>query len=108
MAELLELLQDQGFDGYRDARGPMGFTQRQGNGKFTSDEADAFIAQLHEEAENGRAEEEEPSSPPPPPPRRASSTRRLSPIEAAVRKADDAVLVAELERRGWTVTPGQP
>jgi hypothetical protein len=29
----------------------MGFTQRQANGKFTRDEADEFIAALHEAAE---------------------------------------------------------
>ncbi len=46
--ELLELLHDAGHTDFRDARGPMGFTQRQAGGKFTRDEADAFIEQLEE------------------------------------------------------------
>jgi hypothetical protein len=40
--ELLTLLQDAGHTDFRDARGPMGFTQRQAAGKFTRDEAAAF------------------------------------------------------------------
>jgi hypothetical protein len=44
--ELLTLLHDAGHTDFRDARGPMGFTQRQAAGKFTRDEAAAFIAQL--------------------------------------------------------------
>ena len=43
--ELLTLLQDAGHTDFRDARGPMGFTQRQAGGKFTRDEVDAFIEQ---------------------------------------------------------------
>ena len=46
--ELLELLEAAGHSDFRDARGPMGFTQRQAGGKFTRDEADAFIATLQE------------------------------------------------------------
>ena len=44
--ELLDLLEAAGHTDFRDARGPLGFTQRQAGGKFTRDEADAFIAQL--------------------------------------------------------------
>ena len=44
--ELLALLQDAGHTDFRDARGPMGFTQRQAAGKFTRDEAEALIAAL--------------------------------------------------------------
>ena len=33
--ELLELLHAAGHEDFRDARGPMGFTQRQAAGKFT-------------------------------------------------------------------------
>ena len=46
MKELLALLNDAGHTDFRDARGPMGFTQRQAAGKFTRDEAAAFIARL--------------------------------------------------------------
>ncbi len=47
--DLLALLNEAGHVDFRDARGPMGFTQRQAGGKFTRDEADAFIAQLTDE-----------------------------------------------------------
>jgi hypothetical protein len=48
VAELLTLLHDAGHTDFRDARGPMGFTQRQAAGKFSRDEATAFIDQLQE------------------------------------------------------------
>ena len=44
--ELLELLENAGHADFRDARGPMGFNQRQAGGRFTADEAAAFIDQL--------------------------------------------------------------
>ena len=46
--QLLALLKDAGHTDFRDARGPMGFTQRQAGGKFTRDEAAAFIDQLQD------------------------------------------------------------
>lgn len=85
---LLELLLSAGHDGFRDARGPMGFTQRQGNGKFTRDEADAFIADLE-------GAEHDPSAPTPPP--------SLTSSERQVRELPDEVLATELQRRGWVV-----
>jgi len=91
LQELLELLQAAGHEGFRDARGPMGFTQRQGGGKFTRDEADALIAQLQEAAESGAA----------PPP--AAPAARLSAAEQAVRAMPAELLAAELQRRGWAV-----
>jgi hypothetical protein len=106
--ELLELLQEAGHSDFRDARGPMGFTQRQAGGKFTRDEADALIAQLQLEAERGDA------SPVPEPPAPAASGRptarpvpkatpRVGAAEQALRKIPDADLAAELQRRGWIV-----
>ena len=44
--QLLALLQAAGHSDFRDARGPMGFNQRQAAGKFTRDEAEAFIEAL--------------------------------------------------------------
>ena len=88
--ELLELLQDAGHADFRDARGPMGFTQRQAGGKFTRDEADAFIAQLEAEAEGSDAP---PVTPAP----------RLTALEQALQKYPTAQLAAELQRRGWIV-----
>lgn len=85
---LRELLVAAGHDGFRDARGPLGLTQRQGNGKFTRDEADALIAELE-------GDEHDPSAPSPP--------SRLSATDRLVRDLTDEVLAAELQRRGWVV-----
>jgi hypothetical protein len=89
--DLLDLLQDAGHTDFRDARGPMGFTQRQAAGKFTRDEADGFIDQLQ------AAEPGEPPSDAPTPP------VRLTAAERAVRDIPDERLAAELQRRGWIV-----
>jgi hypothetical protein len=94
--ELLALLQEAGHDGFRDARGPMGFTQRQAAGKFTRDEAEAFIASLQEAEAAGDGE----------PTARAASAvpaSRLSAAEQALRRMPAEQLAAELQRRGWVV-----
>jgi hypothetical protein len=89
--ELLDLLHNAGHTDFRDARGPMGFTQRQAAGRFTREEAAVFVEQLQE------AEPGEPSPVPEP-------VARLSTREQAIRRLPLAELVAELRRRGWTVT----
>ena len=89
--ELLTLLHGAGHTDFRDARGPMGFTQRQAAGKFTRDEADAFIDRLQDAASDEGATDDHPP------------TARLSVVEQAVRRLPDAVLAAELQRRGWIV-----
>ncbi len=81
--ELLTLLQQAGHTDFRDARGPMGFTQRQGAGKFTRDEAQALIERLQNEAE-GTGDDR---------PAAAKALARVS--------TED--LAAELQRRGWIV-----
>jgi hypothetical protein len=94
VAELLELLQAAGHADFRDARGPMGFTQRQAGGKFTRDEADAFIEQLQDEAhaaDSGVAVSD------------VIEPERLTKAEQAARELSDEVLAAELQRRGWIV-----
>jgi hypothetical protein len=87
--ELLSLLNEAGHSDFRDARGPMGFTQRQAGGKFSRDEADAFIAQLQEEAEQQPAAE--------------APAAVAVVIDDAVRKLPTEQLAAELQRRGWIV-----
>ncbi len=89
--ELLGLLQEAGHDDFRDARGPMGFTQRQAAGKFTRDEAAAFIDQLQEAASGGDA------------PVAAPPAARLTTAEQALRRMPAEQLAAELQRRGWIV-----
>jgi hypothetical protein len=92
--QLLALLREAGHTDFRDARGPMGFTQRQAGGKFTVDEADAFIRQL----EDGAAEDvgDATTARPAPQP-------KLSAAEQALRRMPDGVIAAELQRRGWIV-----
>ena len=85
---LLALLNEAGHVDFRDARGPMGFTQRQANGKFTVDEVEELIERL-EAAED------------PGPP--AAPTPSLSKAELEVRAIDSSRLAAELQRRGWVV-----
>ena len=76
--ELLALLRDAGYSDFRDARGPMGFNQRQAGGKFTREEAEALIEQLH-----GNCGDAPPST--------------------ALHDVPAQELAAELQRRGWIV-----
>ena len=76
--ELLGLLQEAGYRDFRDARGPMGFNQRQAGGKFTREEAEALIEQLQEGGGD-------------------------APPSAALRDVPAQELAAELQRRGWIV-----
>ena len=89
---LLQLLQNAGHTDFRDARGPMGFTQRQAGGKFTRDEIDAFIAQLEEaeDAETLRIE--------------TKPAQRASRYQKVLRDVPTEEITAELQRRGWSVT----
>ena len=91
LQDLLGLLQEAGHEGFRDARGPLGLTQRQGSGKFTRDEADALITQLQDAAESGTEVIRPPS-----PARRSASEQVLHSMPAEL-------LAAELQRRGWVV-----
>jgi hypothetical protein len=93
--ELLTLLQEAGHSDFRDARGPMGFTQRQAAGKFTRDEADALIEQLGEQDPDSEKPPEVPIW------RRSVQEDVLSDIPAER-------LAIELRRRGWTVVEPKP
>jgi hypothetical protein len=100
--ELLELLGAAGHDGFRDARGPLGFNQRQAAGKFSRDEAQAFIDQLEEVAHV----QEFAALPPRLSARPATVPRppavRLTPAERAMRNVTDEELLVEMRRRGLT------
>ena len=100
LRELTELLQAAGHSDFKDARGPMGFTQRQAGGKFTRDEADEFIAAL-QEAEH---ESDEPAAAlPPVPARPKSKSARQRPDASPLASFSDEQLAAELQARGWVV-----
>ena len=90
MRDLLALLMSAGHTNFREARGPMGFTQRQGTGKFTRDEATGFIDRL-QDAEFGEA------------PAAVTSASQLTPAERLIHRLPAEQLAAELQRRGWTV-----
>jgi len=89
--ELLELLQEAGYADFRDARGPMDFTQRQAAGKFTREEAAALIDRLQSAAWD---EDVPPAAEPAP---------RLSAAAKALSRVTTEDLAAELQRRGWIV-----
>jgi hypothetical protein len=126
MQDLLEQVIAAGHVDLRDARGPLGLTQRQAAGKFTRDEADALIERLQQEAERG-AGTADPAGPDdttgdaaePPRPRQRSATpapktsaggavaaaraRREAEALRQLREIPDHLLAAELQRRGWAV-----
>ena len=89
--ELLTLLKGAGHTDFRDARGPMGFTQRQAAGRFTRDEAAVFIARLE-----GTEPDEGPLAAIPP--------AKLSAQQQLLRQLPAEQLAGELRRRGWAVT----
>ncbi len=107
--ELLELLHAAGHSDFRDARGPLGFNQRQAAGKFTRSEAEAFIEQLQMEAEAGGEQPELPSgaaiaaAPTVPSAPAARPKQRASAVERSLEKVPTETLAAELQRRGWVV-----
>jgi hypothetical protein len=107
--DLLELLNNAGHADFRDARGPMGFTQRQAGGKFTADEAAEFIDQLQTAEYEASKTTSEPETTPTPPaepkaPTKPAGSEPLSESERVLRTASTKSLVLEVRRRGWTVT----
>ena len=108
LRELTELLEAAGHSGFKDARGPMGFTQRQASGKFTRDEADEFIAAL-QEAEHESSEpapSPTPARPKPAVARPKSVRPKATPRAGAassLESVSDEALAAELQSRGWVV-----
>jgi hypothetical protein len=98
--ELLELLNAAGHTDFRDARGPMGFNQRQAGGRFTRDEADAFIAQLQEWAEIAESADAVPTPVAPTP---QAIKPKVTAAERSLKSVPAEVLAAELQRRGWVV-----
>ena len=103
MRELTELLQAAGHSDFRDARGPMGFTQRQASGKFTRDEADEFIAALQTAAHESSEPEPSPTPAPTPPERARPKANQPPGATSPLESFSDEQLAAELQRRGWVV-----
>ena len=83
--DLARLLEQAGYAGFRDARGPLGLTQRQGLGKFTQDEAAELIERL--EAEADPSTKPEPSAAPPPTVPDEPEVTTRAPSRAAAKRA---------------------
>ena len=98
--ELLALLNAAGHSDFRDARGPMGFNQRQAGGRFTREEADSFIAQLQEWAEIAEAADAVPTPVAPTP---QAIKPKVTAAEKSLKAVPSEVLAAELQSRGWVV-----
>ena len=125
LKEMMALLEQAGYSSFREARGPLGFTQRQGGGKFTGPEAAAFIEQLESEseaeAEAGSGSEAEPAAGPKSKPRAKAkpvrapvvapvagalaAERREARLTVVARDLPPHILARELERRGWILIP---
>ena len=117
LAQLGELLEAAGYASFREARHPLGLTQRQSNGKFTREEADELAARLEDgqgdgdERVDGPGEVQRARPPSRHVPRRtapARASRPPRPAEVADEVAGafpDELLADELRRRGWTCTP---
>src|SRR5688572_21929504 len=86
-----------GHTSFRDARGPLGLTQRQAGGKFTRDEASTLIDQLLQADGLGDGGGEA----------SMESIRAEDQLEAeraqALRGMPATLLADELRRRGWSV-----
>tara|TARA_S200000501_G_scaffold295582_1_gene281589 strand:+ start:181 stop:576 length:396 start_codon:yes stop_codon:yes gene_type:complete len=113
VTELLELLQNAGHADFKDARGPMGFNQRQAAGRFTADEAQELIDQLQQaefeadqqaEAKGSLERKQKPKQADGAPKRNGVTDEERAAMERAVRSASTKSLVLEVRRRGWIVT----
>jgi len=104
VAYLLALVKKAGHSDFRDARGPLGLSQRQAGGKFSIGEASALIEQLL----NAEHDADEHDRPPPAAAPRVSAEKAAAKLEAQqldlVRGMPAALLAGELERRGWSVS----
>lgn len=125
-AYLESLLRDAGYDTFREARHPLGLTQRQAGGKFTKQEASALIDQLLASADGsgsgrdepgGRGEAGDPDEARRPIIHRSPEAERRALVAAERLEAERAqvvrgmpaeVLADELLRRGWGVSPPPP
>jgi hypothetical protein len=92
LQDLTQLVRDAGHEGLREARHPLGLTQRQAAGRFTRDEADDLISRL-------QATDVAPLTPP------AAESPKSAAAQKVLRVMPADQLAVELERRGWTVIP---
>lgn len=108
--QLSALVERAGFATFKEARHPLGLNQRQSAGRFTAAEADELIERLEAAETVGGSDagaQEQEAAPPPARPRSAAaaSARPDRRPRRTLSSLEDAVLVAELERRGWCCIP---
>jgi len=119
LRDLTALVEAAGHADFRDARGPLGLTQRQAGGKFTQGEAEELIARLEAEAEAAGADGPPDDRPAPVAPRRAAArtpaTRAAEPpapkpttLAEQLERVPERLLVAEMRRRGYRLVPPTP
>lgn len=110
LAYLESLVEQAGFASFREARHPLGLTQRQAGGKFSKQEASALIDQLLEA--EAPAHDAEADEPPGDRPVLSAAAERRARVAAERLDAERArtlqgipaeLLAAELQRRGWEV-----
>ena len=104
---LLSLVEKAGHLSFRDARGPLGLTQRQASGKFSRNEASALIDRLlGESSDDADGAHGAHGAPLAGTGSQISAADRLESERADILRGMPAGLLAtELERRGWQVTP---
>ena len=103
LVELSGLLSEAGHTDFRDARGPMGFNQRQANGKFTRDEAETLIAKLQADADAQADSSDTTTARNPAPPIARPVQQRPSKPGIDLKRVSSEILAAELQVRGWIV-----
>jgi hypothetical protein len=96
---LLSLVQKAGHSSWRDARGPLGLTQRQASGKFSKIEASALIDRLLGESSGDDDDGTAASTG-----EAISAADRLAAERAEILRGMPAGLLAA-ERRDWIATP---
>ena len=105
---LLSLVEKAGHESFRDARYPLGLTQRQASGKFSKNEASALIDRLLADPTGGADGDSDSESDTGlfSTGAQISAADRLESERADVLRGMPAgLLAAELERRGWQVAP---
>jgi len=112
LRDLTALVEGAGHSDFRDARGPLGLTQRQAGGRFTQDEAAELISRLEAEEREGMSEGSADTAPRSPraAPRTAprAPAARASNLAEQLQRVPEELLVDELRRRGWALIPPSP
>jgi hypothetical protein len=102
---LQSLLAKAGYDTWREARRPLGLTQRQGSGKFTRREASELIDRLVADEPGFTGDPSVVAAVDPGVAATPVDVELDNSRHEMARGLPADILAAELERRGWTVTP---